>query len=95
MTNEVGASRQGRELIRAYQDAVERKSRAERELNAASCSKRNAINALAKWMLPADAKPGERFCVWDRDKHDVECLFEVTAPSHEAAEPQVALRYRK
>jgi hypothetical protein len=94
MTDGVGASHQGRKLIKAYQSAVERKRVAERELNSASCAKTNATNDLARWIMPKDAKPGEKFSIWDQDMHGNECLFEVTAPQGDGY-ANVAMRYRK
>jgi hypothetical protein len=89
------ANHKGKKLIKTFQDACERKTNAERELNSASCAKTNARTALAKWLLPSDAKPGEKFSLWDRDKHENECLFEVTVPNDRCGEYQVVMRYRK
>ena len=39
---------------------------------------RAARQALGKWMIPADAKPGEKFGVWERDQNGDEALFELS-----------------
>lgn len=57
----------GEQHIKAWLSAQERLQRAKDELNRAQCDLANSTNALAKWILPEDAKPGEKICVWYYD----------------------------
>lgn len=66
------ATRDGQALIAAWLSAGERERRLRGELIRAECDTHNAENALAKWMLPTDARPGEKIAVWQSDS-----LFQV------------------
>lgn len=51
-------------MIDSWQRAIERVRSAERELLRAECALTNARNELGKWMMPDDAKEGEKIGVW-------------------------------
>lgn len=71
------ASRQVRKRINEWQLAQERVARLERDLAVAIEEERDAGQRLCLLLAPPDAQPGERFGVWDRDRHDNEVLFQV------------------
>ncbi|WP_316158757.1 MULTISPECIES: hypothetical protein [unclassified Bradyrhizobium] len=75
--SEAGASSKGKQLIKAWQQSVEREARARREMTEAGNAERDARKALGGWLMPSDAKPNETFSIWDRDQHDQEVMFEV------------------
>ncbi|WP_315759326.1 hypothetical protein [Bradyrhizobium sp. SZCCHNRI2007] len=75
--SETGATRQGRDLIKAWQDAVDRETRARHEETDALNNERSARKALGDWLMPSDAKPGETFSIWERDRYGNEVMFEV------------------
>lgn len=54
-------------LIDRYNAAKERLRNADSAKNSAECELANATTALCKWLVPEDAKPEERFCVWNGD----------------------------
>lgn len=58
---------EGDRLIRNWLRAAERVHQCKLELNTAECDLINAGEALAKWMKPPDAKPGEKIAVWFGD----------------------------
>lgn len=60
----INVSREGLDLIKAWENAKSAEMRARHELHKCETALMNAHNALAKWMLPHDAKPGEKFGVW-------------------------------
>lgn len=66
MTDDV-ASTEGTRLIKRWEEAKRDVERAKSRVNSAECDLLNATNDLAKWMLPEDAKPGEKICVWHID----------------------------
>lgn len=68
-------SRDGDKLIKDWLHAQRRLEGAKREVNSAECDLLNSTNALAKWMLPDDAKPGEKIAVWYGDS-----LIQVEPP---------------
>jgi hypothetical protein len=55
---------EGERLIKDWQAALTAKDRAKSDLNRAECEAMNAENALAKWLTPDKAEPGEKFSVW-------------------------------
>lgn len=87
-----GANREGRNLIASWQLAGERRKRAELELADARNAESDATRAIASWLAPKDAKAGECFGVWDRDRHGNEVLYTVQFSSVSA--PTVTMRRR-
>lgn len=74
MTDDTVTS-EGTRLIKAWEVAKRDVERAKSALNSAECALSNATSALTKWMLPEDAKPGEKICVWHLDS-----LIQVEVP---------------
>lgn len=66
---------EGHRLVEDWLHANERLKRAESEVNSARCEVANTQNALARWLMPADAKTGEQIAVWHGDS-----LIQVTVP---------------
>lgn len=60
-------TKEGADLIERWKNAQKNVTRAEGELSRERCALSNAVNALGKWMLPNDAKDGERYCIWYGD----------------------------
>ncbi len=60
----INVSREGMELIKTWESARKNEINARHALNRAETELMNAHDKLAKWMLPHDAKPGEKFGVW-------------------------------
>lgn len=58
---------EGEAHIKRWKFATERVANLKRELSAAECELSNSETALAKWLLPDDAKAMENFCVWCGD----------------------------
>lgn len=97
-------SREGRELVKNYQYAVDRTKTLKSQWSQAINDEAEARKALIKWCSPRDAKPGEKFGIWSRDQYGNEVLIEAQveyitetegdAPSvvHEGT---INLRYRK
>lgn len=52
------------DLVETFEGVLARVERARHELNSAECALSNARNALARWLIPAEAKPGEQFNIW-------------------------------
>lgn len=73
MADEV--TRDGQHHIKAWLASIERYEQTDRERDRARHDKDNCAKALAKWMLPEDAKPGEKICVWYGDS-----LIQVESP---------------
>lgn len=65
-------TKDGQRVIATWLSCQQREQRLRSELNRAECDTRNAEQEVAKWMLPTDAKPGEKICVWQHDS-----LFQV------------------
>lgn len=65
----------GSRLIQDWIQATQRVRRLKEELNGAECAASNAEQALAKWLMPGDMKPGEKIAVWHLDS-----LFQVEIP---------------
>lgn len=57
-------TKDGEALIKQWKFATERVASLKRGLSAAECELHNSETALAKWLLPDDAKANENFCVW-------------------------------
>lgn len=57
-------TREGEKLLKEWYAARDRHERAKRDESATRCDLANAEIAFAKWMLPPDAKTGERFLMW-------------------------------
>ncbi len=60
-------------LVQVWEEVRERAAEARRRLISADCDLANAMNAVAMALMPKDAKPGEKFAVWDGGR-----LIEVT-----------------
>lgn len=82
-------NRDGADLIKDWLHAQERLRRAKSEVNSAECDVNNSMRALAKWMLPTDARAGEKFCVWFGDS-----LIQVEVMTEHNADPEVTIRTR-
>lgn len=78
---------EGAQLIKGWLQAQTREKDARSALNSAECATANARNALAKWLLPEDAKVGEKISVWMGDS-----LFQ--AERQETGDPIVSVRTR-
>lgn len=78
---------EGNAKIEAWKEAQKRLERARREVNSAECDLANATNALGKWLMPPDAKQGEKIAIWY-----VDSLVEATMVDLHSFE--VSLRYR-
>lgn len=81
----------GERLVKAWLGAQEQLATAKSMLNRSECDLANSQNALAKWMLPADAKPGEKIAVWHGD-----ALIQVQVPAEgsDRRDPVVTIRSR-
>jgi hypothetical protein len=75
---ETQASRNGKKLIQELQMATRRRIQLNQEFRDASEREDAAKKAIADWILPSDAKYGEKIGIWERDEHDRECLIQVT-----------------
>lgn len=88
----------GERAIKDWLAAKERHEQARRDENRASCDESNAETALVKWMLPPDAKPGEKIAVWFGDSLiQVEVGGEVIGQSGETramTSTKVTVRHR-
>lgn len=60
-------TREGERLVKAWLSAQSEAVRCKARLNSAECAEINAHDALAKWLLPDDAKSGEKIAVWEGD----------------------------
>jgi len=58
---------EGKRLIDAWVSATQALETAKSRVNSASCDVSNTTRALAKWLLPDDAKFGEKIAVWHGD----------------------------
>lgn len=82
---------EGERLIKRWLAAQDRLGRAKSEVNSADVELRNSANALSKWLLPDDAKPGEKIAVWFGDSL---IQAEVPAQGGPPRDPQVTVRKR-
>jgi len=76
----------GKALIDAWVTSKENTKSASSLLNSRECAEANARNELGKWLMPDDAKPGEKFSVWYGDS-----LIEVTVTN---GDPDIRIRTR-
>ena len=60
-------TKDGKDYIDRWTAAQEEVRRCKSSLNSAECEMSNSTNALGEWMMPNDAKNGEKFCVWYGD----------------------------
>lgn len=58
---------EGERLVKNWLSEQEHLERCKSDLNRAQCDLANAKNALAKWILPNDAKKGEKIAIWYGD----------------------------
>lgn len=75
-----GVTSEGEQKILRWLRAKEAQEQAERELNRRQCDTSNSKNDLAKWMVPGDAKPGEKIAIWYGDSL---IQVEVNNPGHD------------
>lgn len=87
MTDELTS--EGERLVKAWLDAKQEVDRTKSHLNRAECDVTNTQNALAKWMLPEDAKPGEKIAVWYGDS-----LIQVEVPLQSHMTAPITIRKR-
>ena len=77
----------GKELIERWKDASKGAESAKEKLIKAQRELQTAEEHLAHWLLPGDAKDGEKFCVWYGDSL-------ITASESEETGYQVTVRKR-
>ena len=75
---------EGLDLIRRWKLAAQQEADLKTRLNRAECELRNAEEALAKFLIPNDAKANENFCVWYGDS--------LIAAKHNNGHKSVVLR---
>lgn len=68
---------EGERLIDRWQSAKKGLEYAKQCLSKAECELSNATNDLSKFLLPSDAKTGEKYCVWFGDSL-ISATIEVT-----------------
>jgi hypothetical protein len=81
-------TRDGEHFIKAWLGACESEKLAKGELNRAECNTHNTRSDLAKWMVPGDAKPGEKIAIWYGDS-----LIQVEV-AHPGKDHSVTIRTR-
>jgi hypothetical protein len=91
--SETTATNEGCKLINEWQEAVERERQLSRDHTDALNRERAARLALGKWMIPADAKAGEKFGIWERDRNGNEVMFELEHRT--AGDSEIRIRRRK
>jgi hypothetical protein len=52
------------DLVEAFERSLKRVEQLRREITSAECQLSNDQTALAKWLIPKNAKVGEQFNVW-------------------------------
>ena len=72
-------TKDGERLVQAWVRAQEEVENCKRRLYSAQTDLANSQNALGKWLLPDDAKPGEKIAVWHGDN-----LIQAEAPERGA-----------
>jgi hypothetical protein len=77
---------EGERLVEAWSGAKEALWRMKQGVVRAECDLQNSTNALSKWLLPEDAKPGEKICVWHGDR-----LIQVEVNPN-GADPTITVR---
>ena len=71
---ETGVSGEGENLLKSWLRCIQLVRNAKREVNSAECDEMNSQTALARWLLPKDAKEGEKIAIWFGDSLiQVEC----------------------
>lgn len=70
---------EGSTLVKNWLGAQERLRRAESEVVSAQVDVANSARDLAKWMLPDDAKPGEKIAMWHGDS-----LIQIEVPQEQS-----------
>ena len=65
--SETDITSEGKRLIEVWLAQGVRVEQAVSELNSARCAQANSERALAKWLMPSDAKAGEKIAVWHGD----------------------------
>lgn len=81
---------EGVRLIKDWERAKRSLENAKSAVNSAECDLANATNVLAKWMLPSDAAPGEKICVWHLD-----ALIQVEAGKEPTSQYDAIITIRK
>lgn len=61
-------TKDGESLVAAWESTAQRVRDLKADLNRAECEASNATTALGNWMVPKDAKEGEKFSVWHGDR---------------------------
>ena len=79
MNNTFEPSKDGAKLLQNWLAAEDEKTRAEFQLTRAETAAKNARNELTKWLLPHDAKPGEKIGMWYGDNKFIQ--VEVSSDS--------------
>lgn len=67
MSNDNSVTTEGRRLVEAWTNARQLVTQCHRRLSEAQGIERETEAALAKWLAPSDAKPGEKIAVWYGD----------------------------
>lgn len=67
MTDSINLTAQGAQLAEAWLSAKSTVEKLQKQMADANTDLDNTAAYFAKWMLPADAKPGERFAVPYKD----------------------------
>lgn len=80
---------EGERLVKAWLSETEMLERARGEVRRRECDLANSANALAKWMLPDDAKPGEKIAIWYGDS-----LIQVEKHAEMGRDPVITIRKR-
>lgn len=82
-------SSDGQRLIRNWMAAASNVECAKQAVNRTECALTNATNELARWLLPDDAKVGEKISVWFGDS-----LVQVEKTSDNPTDGTVTIRKR-
>ncbi len=86
-------TREGMWHIQGWLSAREGMERAEKALQSARTDFANAEAKLAKWLMPADMKPGEKIAIWAGDSlFQVELEEQKSYPADENGEPIVSYK---
>ena len=80
---------EGMRLVRAWLDQQREIAIAEQRLSDARSALAVHRRALAAWLLPDDAKPGEKIAVWLGDS-----LIQAEAPTGDHCEAVITVRKR-
>lgn len=88
MSNEVTS--EGKRLIERWLSAQNELEHCKSRVNSAECDLSKSQRDLAKWLLPDDAKPGEKIAVWFGDS-----LIQVEAPGSDITSGGARVSVRK